>query len=433
MKKNMKNIFIFFISIFYILNLNAKTDTITNVRATNLHLMNSKTFIFDLYIERLSDKWLKFANGTFTFSFDESFDHTNLDVNVIKTELKREVNTGEPDIPLHGYQFDIYKYKDYFTIAILGPNKYEDCDVVSFNKHLLIGKFQITSKKNVLFNYNLKWKKPYNFYQACAYKLQNDSMIKNLIFYNANDNVEMDDGSLITYNLLIDSLYNVEKRDVVFNTEYKGRKKVDYFWKIKNEYGLIGYSVFKTIELPDKNIKLDDELIATWKQGEFFNSEFISKGEYFKTLNYGRFEDEILFRGGNYIYSLFGTTIDENGNETDLFLDSSSVKIPRAVIVKANVLKNPFVDQTKIEFILDDDCYVKAELYDLLGRFVKNLDNNDGREINMLEMKKGLHIANLNIPKTSSQGIFVVILTAYPILDSTVEKSYAVIKVQMIR
>lgn len=442
MKKKIYIQILFFITFGLLFTYQAKSDilidTLAFIKIANSHLIDNQTLEFDILIERKSDKWLKFANGSFSLGFDDTTNFTispkDFQIYSMKSELKQDIEIGESDIPTRGYRTDYQIYNNRLSITILGPENYEDCDSVSLNKTLLLGTYRVQSKNNDLPYYKMRWLRPYTWYQACAFKLENDSLINNeLKYYLSDDNVSMEDSTSITY-VFIDDTTSREVGPVFFSAAYIGQKNSEYDWKVKNEYDIVGYSVYRTMEIPGaSSIKFDDQLLGTWRDGEKHNPAFKALGKYDEVVQYGEFPDQIEFRGGNYIYSLYASVKDTNGLISDVFLDSAKIPAPRAVIVEARASENPFRDETTIEYKIDDDCYITAYANDLLGKEIKKLKDENGIELDKIKINKGVHTTRFVAPELASQGLYNVIITAYPILDPTVEVSRAVVKVQLVR
>lgn len=103
-----------------------------------------------------------------------------------------------------------------------------------------------------------------------------------------------------------------------------------------------------------------------------------------------------------------------------------SVDIPYAVIVQAIPMPNPFSDGTKITYKLDDDVYLTATVYDLLGQVVQVLIDNQF-------LKMGNHEINFQASDFAVQGMYEAVFTAHPINDNSIELSRAVVKLQLSR
>jgi hypothetical protein len=83
---------------------------------------------------------------------------------------------------------------------------------------------------------------------------------------------------------------------------------------------------------------------------------------------------------------------------------------------------------------LEDDVYLTVSSYDVLGKKIKDLiDPGTGKVLDKMFIKKGKHSTVFQAPELASQGLYNIVLLAYPIKDPSIEFSRAVVKVQLIR
>jgi len=129
-------------------------------------------------------------------------------------------------------------------------------------------------------------------------------------------------------------------------------------WVTESEYNNSGFEIYR------KNIKEDNWTKAGYLKGQG-NKE---------TPTTYRFTD-VKLNTGKYEYKL--KQIDLNGNYTFLNLNSTiEIGVPAKFNLSQNY-PNPFNPQTKIDFDLPSDSKVTILVYDLLGREIKRLVNNE--------------------------------------------------------
>jgi len=404
-------------------------EQISVVKLTNFEYSGRDTILFDLILTRTSDRWNRWANGTFQFKFADPSIQTTMD------SLGIEYVDGSSDlpiIPLAGiiprisYIITPRIFSDRVSVTVAGPELYDDCKYISFNDSIVIGKFKLYSKFGKFCPIDLMFLEPYIYYQACAFKLQQDSLVNNMPFYMANDNVEMDDNLSTTVAYFVDQSHP-EMILENFNAIYRGAKKVALEWKTRSEYLNSGF-ILKRAYVPhgdrvfnfnylvsrfDGSRPVDTNLIGmiTSKTGKIYRYEL----------------DTVDYRGDDYCYELSYRTVDG----TIRPLDTSCVRIPNAVITKAYVDENPFTESTTIYFILDDDALVTADVYNLEGKHIINLLNSVYK--NRTADSKEPHKLFFTAPAGLSTGFYEIIIFAYPVKDPSIEYSHAVVKIQLAR
>lgn len=430
-------------------------DVIATVSARNF-LSVGDTLFFDLYLQKNTENWTAFANTTLQLEF---LDTTQVDsTEYIFTYIDQTSDlpnigiTAGNQLPTDEYLIEPKIFEGRFSLTIVGPENYDKCLQFNLNDEKSLGKFAIISTNGKPLPLYLKWKEPYNWYQALAYKTDRDSLLNGSIpFYYANDNIEMDDGKQFTFQLNIDQ--NPQERFSFqdFWVVYTGQMIDSLGWSTKLEKDVNGYFVRRGVRTSIFEVEYSD-VIGTWVASDpKFNPGYISKG-YSKTGHiYNPFYDTVEYRGGEYCYSLWANMNRTDGTSFDTILAQRCVTVPNAVISKANPLTNPFSYSTIVNLHLDDDCYVDGFVVDEIGKFVTTLEFN-GQPMNKLFMKKsklpvklepgqtpttddergGYHI-DFTASSIASQGLYNVIFIAYPINDKNIEISKAVVKLQLVK
>jgi hypothetical protein len=322
------------------------------------------------------------------------------------------------------------------TVFVLGPDRIEgESKFVEMDSIVRIGTFKIFTEDGLDVPEYLNWKQPTGKWQANAFKIDDIDLVPPFIRYYSlekDDNIEMDDG-LETMILYRSS--DAGRPEFVFDyleAEYAGVKNIRLRWRTISEVNNYGFNLYKaprySAAVPSD--ELDYTLVATYEGGDYFFPQM--EGEFYSAepIDYMLEYDTVQYRGGDYCYKL--TYVDANEGEKTLAY--TCVFVPNAVIVEAKPKQNPFDEQTEIEYKLDDDVYLTVEVYDMLGKYIKTLpDDETGLLLNNLYKKKGTHTATFAAKELSSQGLYNVIITAYPIDDRNIEISRAVVKTQYLR
>jgi hypothetical protein len=110
--------------------------------------------------------------------------------------------------------------------------------------------------------------------------------------------------------------------------------------------------------------------------GNFIKVGFIEGKGTVNTLSYYSFVDKNLHTG---IYQYRLKQLDNNGNFNYFELsENAEIEIPAKFFLSQNY-PNPFNPTTKIDFELPADCKVTIKVYDITGRIIKILLNDEFR------------------------------------------------------
>ncbi|MDT3740922.1 MAG: hypothetical protein RO257_15645 [Candidatus Kapabacteria bacterium] len=422
-------------------------DTLALLEINNSQYIDPQHLQFDLLLKRHSNKWLKFVNGTFTFTFADTskfkIRQGNIAINQLRTQLIQDVVPGNL-IPVRGYRTDFQIYDGRVSITVLGPQKYDDCDFVDEARPLLIGTFVIsTTEPEVLPDYRIIWMKPYAWYQACSFKQRADSTTTDgLIWLYSDDNAPMedstgaaiieDDSTSVTAAFINDTTdHKLILND--FRAEYIGQLYSKYDWNTKQEFKIVGYTVMRGLKMPgEENISFD-QIEATWRPGDKYNPELVVPFNNPNPKVYGFYPDTVEFRGGDYCYTLHGSFLDELGVIYDMALDTACISIPRSVISFASASPEVFTSETTITYTVSDDVYLTAFVSDLLGKELKKLSVPEWGLLDRKEVKQGSYHFVFKAPDLASQGFYNIRFVAHPINDPSVEESRADVKLQLVK
>lgn len=417
----------------------AEVDTLAFIKIRNAFLLNDSTFEFSLRMQRNSQRWYKFANGTYQFVFPDSkleITQENLAVEMVETDLNIESQTGL-FLPEKGYYVEPKIFPGRISITVLGPPGYDDCLLVPHDSSILVGRFLVHTLQGELMPTKIGWKQPYNRYQASAFKLLTDSMIVNgKKIYNYDDNVTMDDQQNITYELENEQILPPSFNFNDFWVSYRGNLVDSLFFRSNSEYRVRGYTILRGVHIGNTDVEYKDT-VFTYLQGEKFNPAMVSKGNSFSGFSYGPLFDSVKYRGGEYCYQLRATYFDSLNNLVDTMLAERCTNVPNAVIEYATASPNPFNLFTTIKYTVSDDVYITIRVFDLSGKEVKLLTSEDegskGLVLENVLVKRGTHTAIFRAPELASQGVYDILLYAKPVNDNSVEMSRAIVKVQLVK
>ncbi len=415
------------------ISLASNNDTIASLIIDDVTPLNSSELRFSLRLVRHSEEWTSYANGTYQIVFSDPNYKIDKSRNVIKftnkTDLKLYHFVGD-EMPIDGYAID-YTIHDSGRISIMiaGPELFQDAKLVPLGGNgILIGEFEISALDSVPIPEELKWMEPYHLYQACAYKLENDSMLNSSIIWNSKDsNIELFDSlnSFINY-----TNRNSPRPDFIldyFKAKYEGQKLIGLSWQTSSEAFSLGMTVRRGERF---NYTVSPEYVqyTTLVDSFSFNPLLVGTGR----ANEGGFyylQDTVPDRGVDYCYELSFWKKDKNGIR-DSIVARSCVAVPNAVIYEATAAPNPFKESTEIMFWVEDDVTLSAYVRDVQGRDVAILCTNKEFKQNL---RQSPHILTFTAPNIATAALYDVLLVAKPINDRQIKQSTANIKVQLIR
>lgn len=414
-------------------------DTIAIARLENVYLVQPDTLQFQIRLYRTSDRWDRWANGTYMVNFlNETIPLNSQNMNLEYVYGTSDLNIGpiSGQLPYDSYFITPRIFDNRMSITIAGPEGYGNCEYVPEQDGITIGTFRLSSKLGETLPERLKWLQPQFFYQACAYKIEEDSVLAGIPWGFPNDNFEMDtEETTVLYD--VGDTSKPEMQLLYFHADYKGQRKVSLRWRTAREAYNKGFVIYRGIvplATGDTTKVQYDQLVARFDGGTAEEDSIRGLG----TRPYGRsyhyHYDLVEYRGEEYCYLL--QYEDFNGQVRDIpYTDSlgyfheraiDCVPIPNAVIVYAQAEPNPFYESTTIQYKVDDDVLLSCNVYDLLGNKVANLIDNEFTPL-------GDHEITFHSELVASQGLYEIIFIAHPIDDPNVEISRAIVKVQLIR
>lgn len=437
MKKTFKFIFL---SLFVIVSMNrllfAQTDTMATIFLRDVSLVRPNIMEFELRLLRNSDKWEYWANGSFEFAFDSA----GFNFSPQNTTLEYQSNTSDLDlrpiagqIPHDNYLLTARVFPNRFSITIIGPENYTNAVKVGFDTlGVRIGKFRIIGPDSVLLPTKIKWLQPAFYYQACAFKLTNDSIILPSVIINyVDDNIEMNNSMVQIVNYRTEQAPEIGTEIIDFIATYMGSKKVRLSWTSKSELYVKGWIIARALRDYDKQEKVENlnyaDTVADFRKVVPPHDILAGLGTRIPGRYYEFDFDTVPYRGVDYCYELM--YMDFNG-VLHPKLAYDCVSIPNSVITFAQNNPNPFPGSTVISYTVDDDVYLTCKVYDLQGKLVETMFEDRFTKMGHYTGSTGIIF---NAPELAQQGLYNIVLLAYPINDKSVDISKAIIKAQLIR
>ena len=410
-------------------------DTLAKVRIENILLVQPDTLQFDLRIYRSSERWQRWANGTFEIDLVDTagnLDYSALDIEYVSGTSQLNIQPITGQLPTSSYYMTPRVIDKRISITVVGPHNYNDAVIVPADTGLLIGRYRVSSKFGEFLPSILTWYQPQFYYQACAYKIETDSVVPpDIHWFNANDNLEMDDDCM-TSTVLYDSDHAPDSEVILefFRAVYVGQRKVSLQFKTLKEYMCKGFILrrgFVPLDRRDTTKVVYDHHVAAFDDGKPGSEVLLGLGSSIIGKYYEYNFDTIPYRGEEYCYNLYYKDFFDR----EYYLATACVKIPHSVIVFAQANPNPMQWSTKLRYILDDDVILECHVYDILGKKLTTLIDKTETE----KGKIGTHEVVFEAPRSeyASQGLYEAIFLAHPVDDPGVDISRAVVKIQVIR
>lgn len=415
-------------------------DFLAFVKLKNVFMEDPTSMTFDITVSRNSERWYYLANGTFQIYLDTTFfkvtESADLSLELIDSELPLGQVIGPYIFPEDGYVVEPDSiYADRISFTVMGPTDFNDCTPVPFEEELKIGTFRLFSQSGERIPPRINWKTPIFRYQALAFKLERDSTdIRRDRYLDDNLSLVDDDFILADYDTEDTPITNLELD--FFDVDYIGNLEVGMQFATLTEYFNLGFTIMRYMKTdPDDVPDLSDfqDTVFTWRpESEYYNELMISRGNTQTGFLYDPLFDMIEYRNIDYCYALYATVENlETQQIEDIYLDYDCISVPNAVIVSAIPSENPFRGKTTIQFEVRDDVYITGTVRDVVGREITKLvDDETNQVLEEIYIEKGVHNATLEFTNIEAQGMYEVILIAYPVNDPGIEISRAVVKLQ---
>ena len=399
-----------------VLPIKAELDTLAYVILKDPIKTDANTLEFSLHIMNKSEKWNWFANGSFLIELPLDIENTNVE-NFDFAFMEDEIN---PKSLTDKYSRTLFVTDNSFLINILGPAKISDCVYIHRDSIVSLGRYSITGKQNINFKDSLAWKKPLNTHQSCAYKAHNDSIIStDIIWFKESDNIEMTDRHGLTY-----CDYRIERTPPpefvldFFRVDYLGSGTVEISWGTESEAYNNGFSLFRIPSTIGNNSY--DEINAVLV-ADFLSDERLQGCKNYEGKSYPVIYDTLTNEGISYKYILTYTDYNDEVSR----IDSAEVFCPKAIISYAQPNPNPFIEQTVVDYIAEDDVIIDASIFDVKGKEVISLFNN-------YKIQKGRHKIVISNEQLHSSGFYELVINAMPTNKSKKYRSQVVIPLHLL-
>lgn len=425
--------FVFFLFLSLAPCLAQNRDTIATAKIHNAHFTTSRDITFDLLLRSNSTSWRRFANATFEIEFQDAsqtIDANDYSISYVPGSSNLRTAPMAGNRPAQdAYTLATNIRQGRISIVAVGPDSIADCAVFPLDTDIRIGTFILHASDGAYLSNKFAWRMPVFDFQACAFKLEQDSLLTDFIKYaSAAENMEMDDNSHTAVRYLVDSGKDPIFEGVDFRAIYANNRKVQLVWDVKSEAYCLGYIVARGIKPYGGGMEevVYSDTIADYKDlpPDSLRGKGTAVGPFHYEINY----DYVQYRGEEYCYKLFYQDMRDSSIR---FLDSACVYIPSSVITHAEAKPNPFSVSTTIEYLVDDDVYMTAKVFDITGEVVQVLIDNELKVRNADH--KNPYTVQFTVNEKASQGLYEVVFIAKPVDDPAVESSIAVVKLQLVK
>ncbi|HRK03640.1 MAG TPA: hypothetical protein PLW14_00945 [Chlorobiota bacterium] len=391
---------------------------------------------FEIKITRESERWDKWANGSFRLEARDSDQDTLVLLDPTKHILTyvagSSVLTLGPYNPaaMNDYYIQAQIVDGRITVVIHGPDSVGNAwRALTSNQAYLLGQFQLRTNDGSDMPKQIAVSALSPRFQANAFKMDHDSVTgtgtERNVWYATHDNVEM--GTTYTYTYAespCDSLQVLS-----FNGVYVGDLTVALDFTAECELGTAGYIIERAlVRRSEPDLVFEGRPNLTYVN----NPALVACATCIGARSYVGLLDDVQYRRMEYAYRLM--SVKQRTGEITIH-DTIFVRIPNAIISNAVILENPFSDKTQIRFNADDRISITGMVYDLGGRLIGYMTDENGAPIIDKEYPLGAgYLANFSTPAMASQGLYNMVLVAKPINDKTVEDmSRVIIKAQLIK
>jgi len=405
---------------------------------------NPRDLIISIAIQRKNFDWDRWVNGSFQLAFPSgsiSIKPEDTEIELIYSDLPRLLTDDGTTLDPDRYIFKQQVLPGKLCFSISGPQLYDASIFVEHDSTLKLGTYKITSKTDrVLQNQEIIWVRPSDYYQANAFKLQNDTTILNIPqWYKQNDNIEF--SNPLTNRTIVYEKDTTEPDNFLLRSsraQYIGEQKIKVSWETVREKYTAGFILLRgSKNVFDKNDidwtnenEIDTVANFLWGEGYEFMAGLGTTRRSKKV--YSLVDTNEIDRQQLYCYKILWIDFDGFIYDGDDPFDGlygrniACTTIPNAVITYANAYPNPFQRQTLVEYTVEDDVLLTVILYDASGREVDVIINDQ-------PINRGTHSIDLRVNELASNGLYNLLFIAKPKNDVTVELSRASLKLQVTR
>ena len=433
--KNIKILIFFFTILFSSVAYSQVSDSIVQVEIRS-ELVSPDTLMLEFHVSRIDDSFLtNWANSTFMVRFDDVVDYANIGVE------EHPDQTGIPyNDPLESafgnYTARIDVTDDRIAFGYLGPFTYDSTLFIPLDADttVTVGRYYVYTKDGTKFprgsweeedGVRFLWARPVEYYQDFAFKT--DIPIDSLTvagWFLEDDNVPAVGKNFSRVLFKNDSSWRPEMILEYFTARYASNLKVVLDWRTRSEAFNKGFILRRGLMPFNQNdpevVNYDTE-VADYRNLQHAEA-LTGLGTRFPGKTYRYRFDTVSFRNYVYCYEL----LYQDDSDNIISLAKACVNVPNAVLTYLQANPNPASKVAQVEFTVDDDVYLTAGVYDLLGRRIISIYEDEF-------VKIGTHTFNIDLPANLASGMYDIIMIAIPINDQSVEKSTGVFKLQVIR
>jgi hypothetical protein len=420
----------------------SQQDTVLLASVDNFYVDYAAVGVeFDINLTRTDDLWHLWTNATLQLKLYEE-DNTEIDYSKYNITITKNNSDILVDLLSKVYELNAKLMDDRLMIIVTGSENYFDLKMFEKDETLRLCRVRLTPKaSNAPLPTHITWATPIEYYQATAYKYVagvDTPLEETLIEVRNNDNIEIASGVFATRFKNSTERPSIETVIEEFRATYVGNLNVVLNWSTKSEFLNNGFVIKRAeyLHLQDgENIETIDDSYFNITVGDYRLPEYKDRMTGLFTSDQGKVYEPIIdtipMRNTIYLYRLY---YHHGGNNQLIRLATDTLLTPNYTISHASASPNPFKDMTQIRYVLEDDVYMTCELYDALGKKVKNLSDNELGVLDRTYVKLGEHFATLSIPpELVSQGFCEVIFTAYPINNPFLQIAKSSVKLQMIK
>ena len=433
--KNLKILIFFFTLLFSSAAYSQVNDSTVQVDIRS-SLVAPDTLMLEFHVSRITDTFLTdWANSTFMVRFDDVVDYAN--IGVVEHPDQTGIPYNDPTSSVFGnYTARIDIADDRIAFGYLGPFTYDSTLFIPLDSDttVTVGRYYVYTKDGTQFprgswekedGTRFLWARPVEYYQDFAFKT--DIPIDSLTvagWFQENDNVPAIGKNFNRVLFKNDSSWRPEMILEYFTARYASNLKVVLDWRTRSEAFNKGFIIRRGLmpfDETDPEVVNYDTEIADYRN--LRDEEALTGlGTRFPGKTYRYRFDTVSFRNYVYCYEL----LYQDDSDNIISLAKACVNVPNAVLTYLQANPNPASETAQVEYTVDDDVYLTSGVYDLLGRKIVSIHEDEF-------VKIGTHTFTIDLPENLASGMYDIIMIAIPINDQSVEKSTGVFKLQVIR
>lgn len=395
------------------------------------------TATFELWLKKLDPQWDYVANGTFRMEIPEM----SVTGGISAVTHIFEYEPGSSGLtPLGGYvPANVQTYhisteiiNQRMSVMTLNPDSVFDCVTVrNVGDSILIGRFLLATRDGSFFADTVAFITDTR-QLTVAFKIDHDSVTgvgtTRNVWYQRHDNVPFGSNAEFISEPPPPDLCNGV---FDFKGTYLGDLLVALGFDVTDEHCFFGYWIERALVDQNDPTNLAFQLLPPLH----YNANVSLRScRCLRPQSRSGYLDTVQYRREQYAYRLMGEFQPYYGGDT-IPIDTIFIRIPNAVLSNAVLLENPFQDKAVVSFNCDDRLILTGSVFDLGGRLIAHLVDEQGVPIINKPYPKGVgYRAIFNATAMASQGLYNIILVGIPVSDDSIEQqSRVVLKGQLIR